>query len=124
MSAITVTTRGPIWDVTPDKVEAALADAVRDLAAMGETTVVENLYPGHGLITGHYQRSIHTEFRSRLHAEVNDSGVVYGSWLEGTSRRNQTTRFKGYASFRRARQKLERAVEPTVRKALKRIGVG
>jgi len=37
---------------------------------------------------------------------VHDRGIIYGPWLEGTSRRNQTTRFKGYASFRRARQAL------------------
>ena len=35
---------------------------------------------------------------------VHDRGVSYGPWLEGTSSRNRTTRFKGYASFRRALQ--------------------
>lgn len=35
---------------------------------------------------------------------VHDRGVVYGAWLEGVSSRNRTTRFKGYASFRRAVQ--------------------
>lgn len=33
---------------------------------------------------------------------VHDRGIVYGSWLEGTSSRNATTRFKGYSSMRRA----------------------
>jgi hypothetical protein len=42
---------------------------------------------------------------------VNDSGVIYGAWLEGVSSRNQATRFKGYASFRRAAQ-LTRAAVP------------
>ncbi len=41
---------------------------------------------------------------------VNDSGVLYGGWLEGVSSRNQTTRFKGYASFRRAAQVTKAAV--------------
>jgi hypothetical protein len=35
---------------------------------------------------------------------VHDRGVVYGPWLEGTSSRNRTTRFRGYSSLRRARQ--------------------
>lgn len=35
---------------------------------------------------------------------VHDRGVSYGPWLEGVSSRNRTTRFKGYASFRRAVQ--------------------
>lgn len=38
---------------------------------------------------------------------VHDRGIVYGPWLEGTSRRNSTTRFKGYFSFRRARQTVQ-----------------
>jgi hypothetical protein len=33
---------------------------------------------------------------------VHDRGIVYGPWVEGTSSRNSTTRFKGYASLRRA----------------------
>ena len=35
---------------------------------------------------------------------IHDRRIVYGPWLEGVSRRNQTTRFKGYHSFRRATQ--------------------
>ena len=30
---------------------------------------------------------------------VHDRGIVYGPWLEGTSTRNRTTRFKGYHAF-------------------------
>jgi hypothetical protein len=30
---------------------------------------------------------------------VHDRGIVYGPWLEGTSGRNQVTRFKGYHAF-------------------------
>jgi hypothetical protein len=30
---------------------------------------------------------------------VHDRGVVYGPWLEGTSRRNRATRFRGYHAF-------------------------
>jgi hypothetical protein len=54
---------------------------------------------------------------------VNDRGVIYGSWLEGTGSRNQTTRFKGYASFRRARQATEAQVGRLVASAL-RIHLG
>jgi hypothetical protein len=43
---------------------------------------------------------------------VHDRGIVYGPWLEGVSRRNQVSRFKGYHSFRRATQALRpRAVQ-------------
>lgn len=39
---------------------------------------------------------------------VHDRGIIYGPWLEGVSLRNQTTRFKGYASMRRAVQSVVR----------------
>jgi hypothetical protein len=43
-------------------------------------------------------------------ASVSDRGVVYGPWLEGTSERNRTTRFKGYSALRRARQATVRRI--------------
>jgi hypothetical protein len=44
---------------------------------------------------------------------VHDRGIVYGPWLEGTSSRNATTRFKGYASFRKARNSV-RQLAPAI----------
>ena len=35
-------------------------------------------------------------------------GVTWAPWLEGTTRRNQTTRFKGYHLFRKTRVRLDR----------------
>ncbi len=42
---------------------------------------------------------------------VTTSLATYGPWLEGTGSRNQSTRFKGYASFRRAAQELDGRAE-------------
>ena len=36
------------------------------------------------------------------------TGVTWGPWLEGTSKRNSSTRFKGYHLFRKTRQELQR----------------
>lgn len=56
--------------------------------------------------------------------EVNDGGVIYGHWLEGTGSRNSpVTRFKGYRTFRyvtqlvrgRATQIASRVIAPWVR---------
>jgi hypothetical protein len=49
--------------------------------------------------TGHYRRSVNSEIQGSI-ARIDDSGVVYGPWLEGISSRNSTTRFKGYFQFR------------------------
>ena len=106
---ISVSAHGPIFQMGLP--QAAIADTlhgtVKELVNEGEKAVDAQLYPGHGLITGHYRRSVHGEMTSTLNGKVHDSGVIYGPYLEGVGSRNQTTRFKGYAMFRNARQKLE-----------------
>ncbi len=51
---------------------------------------------------------------------VTDSDIVYGPWLEGTSSRNTTTRFKGYAIFRRTARSIDneavRIAEPYIQR--------
>ena len=51
---------------------------------------------------------------------VHDSGVVYGPWLAGVSSRNQTSRFKGYAHWRRATQRAQAKVVRTAQPGLRR----
>ena len=41
-------------------------------------------------------------------AMITDGGEVYGPWLEGTSSRNQSTRFKGYGTFRKTAQYIQK----------------
>jgi hypothetical protein len=57
---------------------------------------------------------------------VTDQGIVYGPWLEGTSHRNQSTRFKGYHSFQRAAKttdaKADAVAEQILQKYLPRLG--
>ena len=57
--------------------------------------------------TGYYSSRITTN-RQQNDFAVTDNGVVYGPWLEGVGSRNQTTRFKGYATFRKVAQKIQR----------------
>jgi hypothetical protein len=61
--------------------------------------------------TGNYRRRISTR-SSGLRGRIFDGGVEYGPWLEGTSTRNQTTRFKGYHSFRKTTQWMNRVRVP------------
>jgi hypothetical protein len=42
-----------------------------------------------------------------LDRDIDDGGIVYGPWLNGTGSRNRTTRFKGYSHFRITTQRLE-----------------
>lgn len=59
--------------------------------------------------TGYYESRTVADVRSEPF-KVWDSDVIYGPWLEGTSRRNATTRFKGYHSFRKATGTIQRDV--------------
>ena len=69
---------------------------------------------------GHYRRNIHARQRG-LNAVITDGGVVYGPWLEGTSSRNSTTRFKGYRSFRRTYQWIQRNAGRIIRPVMDRM---
>tara|TARA_Y100000310_G_scaffold317160_1_gene369704 strand:- start:2646 stop:3068 length:423 start_codon:yes stop_codon:yes gene_type:complete len=75
--------------------------------------------------TGHYRRNVHGKV-TNLHGRIDDGGVVYGPWLEGVDRRNLTTRFKGYASFRRTSQWLvknfKRIAGPRIQRLIKDLG--
>lgn len=53
--------------------------------------------------TGYYESQIRLHQESTLQV-VDDSGVVYGPWLAGTSDRNRETRFKGYLHWRKTQQ--------------------
>lgn len=83
---------------------------------------------GADFVLDHVQRSFHRHFRQptgfyesnvRIRRtghgrEVWDggwAGPVYGPWLEGVGSRNNTTRFKGYHSFRNAARALELRIE-------------
>lgn len=56
--------------------------------------------------TGYYESRIVKELRGPGVYSINDSGVIYGPWLEGISFRNQTSSFKGYGTFRRVRNRI------------------
>lgn len=56
--------------------------------------------------TGNYRRNVNPTFKG-MNARIDDGGVVYGPWLESGQGRGGT-RFKGYFSFRRVSQWLNK----------------
>jgi len=122
MTTLVIKRTGPIFKPGVPKrvIDRHLNGAVRDLTEMGEERLAKTLRarpagvflsvrqarPGRAT-TGHYRRSVSSRVE-HLAARISDGGVIYGPWLEGTGSRNKTTRFKGYASFRRVGQWLER----------------
>ena len=137
---LTVKVSGPFFRLGPGPVLNSLHDAIQETVLTGEAEGVRMAQPrerggvfhsgayaaAHGYRhTGHYARSINGRMVSNLHGVISDSGVVYGPWLEGVGSRNQATRFKGYAIFRRTRDKLQRLsrdiLDKHVKKALGKL---
>ena len=109
MPEVQIRLSGPLFRAGTSQrvIDRAVDRTISELVAEGEKRVKQQLYKGHGVLTGFYRRSIHGELLDSRHGIIHDSKVIYGPWLEGTSRRNQTTRFKGYAMFRNATQGLQ-----------------
>lgn len=95
---------GPFFAVAPSSIVAAMLDEMRYyVAAQALADVAFNLDRSLRNPTPYYETQIILQRRVDDWV-VHDRGVAYGPWLEGVSSRNRTTRFKGYASFRRAVQ--------------------
>lgn len=136
-----VSTSGPVFSGEANRLlEKAAQEAVQELVEMGEQRLDEKLRPRPAGVflsvqqaqrgkasTGNYRRNVHGMVK-RLIGTITDGGVVYGPWLEGISRRNQTTRFKGYAQFRKTRDFLQgksrKVLEKHIRRFVRRMQRG
>ena len=110
--ATTCKVKGPVFG-TPTQVGLGFTEAVNrglfDLATIeGSNKVLEQLYPGHGRITAnlrnHIGASIVRDYVSQVDAGEARYGanLIYSSWVEGISKRNKTSVFKGYGMFQNA----------------------
>jgi hypothetical protein len=115
---ITVTVSGPIFDGRAEHaIREFLDDATHQIAgqALAEVHLILDRSIKHP--TPYYETQVTSE-RAGQDMVVHDRGIVYGPWLEGVSQRNQTTRFKGYAAFRKATQEMERKAGPIAERIL------
>jgi hypothetical protein len=104
-----VTMSGPLFDRRAgEAVRAFLLDSQREVAEEGRDLVRDigqaSFRYESGPPTFHFRDNVRVS-RTFGSFVVRDD-VIYGPWLEGISQRNQTTRFKGYALYRRAAQLL------------------
>lgn len=131
---VTMTVKGPLLKGRAiPAVRNAMHNTVETLVQMGEQRLDQTLRPRPAGVylsfsearkgqasTGHYRRNI-SGTTKELSGRIDDGGVVYGPWLEGVSSRNQRTRFKGYASFRRTAQWLQKQVKGVLRGQVNRL---
>ena len=119
MIRLTATIDSPITDGRLTKaVEDGLEDGLREVGRTGERLVHQFLGRSLRHPTGRYESGIVLENLADLRWRITDSGSVYGPWLEGTSRRNARSRFKGYATFRRTGQELQREADEVAERSL------
>lgn len=117
---------GPFFDGRSQAVVDAMCDAITfAVADEGQAIVLTNLHSSIKRQTPFYTTRIAIK-DAGVHAEdVHDSGVIYGPWLEGVGSRNYpATRFRGYASFRRATQYLNSGPAETIANRVARGFVG
>ena len=101
--------KGPMCDA-PSQVSLGLTEAVNrglfDLATIeGSNRIKQDLYPGHGRITGNLRNHIGASVPRDNVAQIDagefryGSNLIYSSWVEGISERNRKSVFKGYGMF-------------------------
>lgn len=113
---------GPLFDGRAQRVvNAMLDDSAQAIAERAQNDVRETIQSRAVRRTGSYERHVQIE-RQGNDRQVNDGGIVYGPWLEGVSRRNYSTRFRGFSQFRRATQRLAgrtaEIAEPVIRRRI------
>ncbi|UOZ10543.1 hypothetical protein [Amycolatopsis sp. WQ 127309] len=99
---------GPLFNGDPGRI---LDDAMREIEHQVGVIAEQDLRSqlGHVLRhpTGRYVSKLRVATQAGL-VRVDDQRSVYGPWLEGTGSHNARSRFKGYATFRKVTQQLDR----------------
>lgn len=125
---VTVKRTGPVFDGRAAKeVAAGVDEATQAVAQRGLDMTQQRLGQVLKHPTGRYRSKVTVErARSGDSLVIADGGVVYGPWLEGTGRRNQRSRFKGYRTFRYVLQQLRgdavKVASPLVAKRVGKVG--
>ena len=106
---------GPMFDKDmPKNLVEAVNSGILELALIeGSNNVKDQLYEGHGFVTGNLKNHIGADLVDDLVAQV-DAGknryganLVYAAWIEGIGKRNPRSRFKGYHMFENARKRID-----------------
>lgn len=121
---------GPLVDGSAD---AVLGELTREVARRGAEYAEQQLravkMDKSGRATGAFQASLHVLQRNSGYSVPGETirGVTWATWLEGTSKRNRATKFRGYHIFRDVRRQLEdgkaqEIAEETLAQFLPRLG--
>ncbi|MCG6493438.1 hypothetical protein [Kitasatospora sp. A2-31] len=111
---VVVLASGPLFNGTASAlVNRFTREGGEEVARWGEGEVQRVLEQVLRHPTGYYQSQVTVNRVSNDSFAITDGGVVYGPWLEGTSRRNAETNFKGYGTFQRVAKRVEARADRT-----------
>lgn len=102
---------GPLADgAAEEAIKDWLADSVQAVAAEGVQLLQAFPMNKSGRSDGGFKANLHMLMKGPdavIPAPMIE-GVTWGPWLEGTTKRNTSTRFKGYHLFRKTRLQLSK----------------
>jgi hypothetical protein len=118
-----VTLSGPLFDARGEHdVREFITDALDQVAAQASANVHYNMETSFKHPTPYYETQVRTTRVDEDTRSVNDRGIVYGHWLDGSGSRNfPVTSFKGYRLFPRAKALLETQIPRLIEHAKRRM---
>lgn len=123
MSGITVK-GGPDMKKAAGLITNAVEQSGEDVAQEAYNEIRKRLRSVLKNPTGHYESRVMTSTQSNG-VVLTDGGVIYGPWLEGVSSRNNSSRFKGYHTFRMVLQDMtkraDEIAENTIAEAVRKL---
>lgn len=125
--SISVTLRGPTLEGYANEIlKGQTAGLTLELAQYTKFEVLMQLHKVLQHPTGYYESQIRYVRDSLDSYRVDDNGVIYGPWLEGTGSRNSpVTAFPGYHTFRivknRMAQKNKAIIQAWAARAVKML---
>lgn len=123
MSGITVK-GGPDMKKAAGLITNAVEQSGEDVAQEAYNEIRKRLRSVLKNPTGHYESRVTTSTQSNG-VVLTDGGVIYGPWLEGVSSRNNSSRFKGYHTFRMVLQDMtkraDEIAENTIAEAVRKL---
>jgi hypothetical protein len=113
---------GPVFDGRwAPELRTYINEAKREIAVLGLRQIQARDDAVFKHPTGNYQSHLGIDVMPAMNQLITDHGIVYGPWLEGTSQRNHSTRFKGYHTFRYVFQRLRKAATPVMQAKLDKL---
>ena len=110
MSKVQFTVKGPLFENR--SLQLGVQRGMVNVLLEGQKNVQEQLYPGHGFLTGALSRSILGKLTDAtgktLKGEIKSTGIPYVYWVETGIRSGRQTNFRGYHMFRDTYRKLTR----------------